>query len=80
MKAVRKKTYRLSWPVAIFLVAGLQAGCGQKGPLYLPDDEGENSHFWKPGEVDRARLIGKACLSIPDKIYYTSPGWRIRES
>ena len=38
METVRKKTYRFQWVlVAMILAISLQTGCGQKGPLYLPD-------------------------------------------
>nr|VFJ47951.1 MAG: hypothetical protein BECKFM1743C_GA0114222_100528 [Candidatus Kentron sp. FM]VFJ60721.1 MAG: hypothetical protein BECKFM1743A_GA0114220_102703 [Candidatus Kentron sp. FM]VFK07920.1 MAG: hypothetical protein BECKFM1743B_GA0114221_100538 [Candidatus Kentron sp. FM] len=82
MKAVRKKIYRLPWLIAMVLVVGLQAGCGQKGSLYLPDEEEGNSHSWKPGAVSHLPLAGKARRSLPhgDSVYYTPPGWRGWES
>ena len=33
------RRFRPGWLLAWLLLAALLAGCGQKGPLYLPDDD-----------------------------------------
>nr|VFJ97586.1 MAG: Prokaryotic lipoprotein-attachment site [Candidatus Kentron sp. LFY]VFK00262.1 MAG: Prokaryotic lipoprotein-attachment site [Candidatus Kentron sp. LFY]VFK18820.1 MAG: Prokaryotic lipoprotein-attachment site [Candidatus Kentron sp. LFY] len=39
MEILRNKIRGLRWLlVALLLPIGLQAGCGQKGPLYFPDE------------------------------------------
>jgi len=43
MKTAQKKIYRFFWPIALCLIAVLQFGCGQKGPLYFPDEAGERT-------------------------------------
>jgi predicted small lipoprotein YifL len=36
---------RLLWLVLVFTGAGIGlAGCGQKGPLYLPDEQPQKKH------------------------------------
>ncbi len=31
--------------MTLFLLAGLLTACGQKGPLYLPEEDGERRQF-----------------------------------
>ncbi|ABI55565.1 LPS translocon maturation chaperone LptM [Alkalilimnicola ehrlichii MLHE-1] len=38
------RTTVLAILVLLVLSTTLLAGCGQKGPLYMPDDETEQSH------------------------------------
>jgi predicted small lipoprotein YifL len=40
--------------LAALLAALLLAGCGQKGPLYLPDDEQAAERFGSPAASDAA--------------------------
>jgi len=39
IEAIRNKIHQSRWLLfAVVLTIGLQAGCGQKGPLYFPDE------------------------------------------
>ena len=52
---------RKSKPVAIILLAGTLglAACGQKGPLYLPEDQAAKAQDSTPAATDKKDEQGK---------------------
>ncbi|PXX92826.1 hypothetical protein CR158_03785 [Halomonas heilongjiangensis] len=50
-----RRLARTAAPLWLALMLGVAlAGCGQKGPLYLPDDEAAAERYGAPADTDDA--------------------------